>query len=86
MTTKLQTEMLTAIARSEFQPINGAEPDSFDDLGWVWAEMIVETSQDKGTFASLVNAGLAQHNGSTGDDACVRLTLEGFQVYKSQPN
>lgn len=83
MTTTGQFQMLRDIARSEYQPRNGAEPESFDDLDWVWAEMIIETSADKGTFTSLVNAGLAEHNGHDDDDACVRLTEAGFNAYKA---
>lgn len=83
MTTTGQFQMLRNIARSEYQPRNGAEPESFDDLDWVWAEMIIETSADKGTFTSLVNAGLAEHNGADDEDACVRLTEAGFNAYKA---
>lgn len=83
MTTPLQNKMLKNIALSEFQPLNGREPESFQDTDWVWAEMIIETQQDKGTFASLVNAGLAEHNGADDEEACIRLTEAGFNAYKS---
>ena len=82
MATKGQFEMLRNIARSEYQPRNGAEPETFDDLDWIWAEMIIETAEDKGTFTSLVNAGLAEHNGAEDDEACVRLTEAGLDAYK----
>jgi len=83
MTTPLQTEMIKAIATSEFTEVNGAEPTSVSDIGWVWADMIIDNAQDKGVFTSLVNAGLAEHSGNKGRDACVTLTEAGFQVYKS---
>ena len=83
MTTPLQQTMLKAIALSEYQPTNGRAPESYDETDWVWAEMIIETQQDKGTFASLVNAGLAEHNGGDDEDACVRLTLAGFEAFKN---
>lgn len=83
MTTKLQAAMIKKIALDEFQPTNGGEPACFDDLGWVWADSVIEDAEDKGTFTSLVNAGLAQHCGNKGRDASVRLTLAGFDAYKA---
>jgi hypothetical protein len=78
---QLQKEMLAAIAESEYQP---SRPTDFENLDWVWAEFIIKTQQDKGTFTSLVNAGLVQHNGhSDKKESCVRLTESGFEVYKS---
>jgi hypothetical protein len=77
-----QANMINAIAFSEYQPLNGDEPMKFDDTDWIWANCIIETSADKGTFTSLVNAGLAQHNGHNGDDACIRLTEDGFKVFR----
>lgn len=81
MTTALQTSMIKAIARSEFTAVNGAKPDSLADIGWVWADCVIETAEDKGVFTSLVNAGLAQHCGSKGRDASVTLTQAGFDAY-----
>ena len=78
-----QANMINAIAFSEFQPLNGGEPEKFEDTDWIWAEFIIETSSDKGTFTSLVNAGLVEHNGHDDQDACVRLTERGFQVFRS---
>jgi len=77
-----QANMINAIAFSEYQPLNGDEPMKFEDTDWVWAEFIIESSADKGTFTSLVNAGLAEHNGHDGQDACVRLTEDGFKVFR----
>jgi len=85
MATPLQLSMLEDIIHSEYQPTNGGATDNFDDLDWVWAEFIIRTQQDKGTFASLVNAGWAEHNGHEDKaDACVRVTREGFDEYKKQ--
>jgi hypothetical protein len=75
-----QVNLINAIAFSEFQPVNGAKPEKFEDTDWVWADCIIETNADKGTFTSLVNAGLAQHTGK-GRDAGVRLTKAGFDVF-----
>jgi hypothetical protein len=84
MATQLQLSMLRAIPRSDYQPLNGRDPETFEDTDWVWADGIIETQQDKGTFASLVNAGWAEHNGHDEEDACVRLTRAGFEEYKRE--
>lgn len=81
MTTKLQQNMLTAIALSEYTPVNGSEPETNDDVGEVWANTIIYDAQDKGVFTSLLNAGLVKHSG-TGRDAVVSLTDAGFAEYK----
>lgn len=78
-----QANMINTIAYSEYQPLNGDHPDSFDQTDWVWANCVIESAADKGTFTSLVNAGLAEHNGHEGEDACVRLTERGFKVFQS---
>ena len=84
MTTHLQNCMIDNIVHSEYQPFGGrGEPESFDQLNWVWAEFIIECAQDKGTFTSLVNAGLAEHDGAGGKEAAVRITRAGFDVYKA---
>ena len=83
MTTKLQASLLTSIARSEFTAVNSAEPETLDDIGWVWANCVIETAEDKGVFTSLVNAGFARHSGNKGRDACVTLTQAGFDAYKA---
>lgn len=78
-----QANMINAIAFSEFTPVNGDHPGSLADIDWVWADDIIQTAADKGTFTSLVNAGLAKHNGHEGRDACVTLTEKGFSVFES---
>jgi hypothetical protein len=78
-----QANMINSIAFSEYQPVNGEQPESFDQTDWIWADCVIETSADKGTFTSLVNEGLAEHNGHKGQDACVRLTERGFKVFQA---
>lgn len=81
--TTLEQAMIKKIARSEFTAINGGVPSSVQDIGWVWGDMVIEDSEDKGVFSSLVKKGLANHSGNKGRDACVTLTEEGFKVFKS---
>lgn len=83
--TPLQEEMLTNIARSDYTTVNGAEPETVDDIGWVWANVIIKNAEAKGVFASLVNAGWAEHSGGPKSDAAVTLTERGFKAYKRIP-
>ena len=83
MTTPLQNAMLKKIARNEFTSVNSCEPETLGDIGWVWADCVIEDSQDKGVFTSLINAGLVKHSGNKGRDASVTLTEAGFVAYKS---
>lgn len=84
--TKNQAEMINSIAFSEYTLVNGAHPQHPDDINWVWAGCVIESAEDKGTFTSLVNAGLARHNGHSGKDACVTLTEDGFLAFQSFHN
>ena len=81
--TPLQAAMLRKIARNEMTQINGAEPLSLNDIDWVWADCVIETAADKGTFTSLANAGLTRHTGGPKRDAGVSLTEAGFEAYKA---
>lgn len=81
--TPLQAAMIKKIALSEFTSLNGGEPESLNDIGWVWADCTIEDAQDKGVFTSLMNAGLVEHSGGPKRDAGVTLTQAGFEVYKS---
>jgi hypothetical protein len=81
--TPLQAAMLRKIARNDFTERNGAEPQALADIGWIWANCVIETAEDKGVFTSLVNAGLAEHDGNKGRDACVTLTKAGFDAYRA---
>ena len=80
--TPLQAQMIRNIARSDFTVVNGAEPQTLYDIGFVWANTVIETPEDKGVFTSLLNAGLVEHDGNKGRDACVCLTAAGFAAYK----
>lgn len=82
--TDLQKKMLIKIARSEYTSINGSEPNNYYETE-TWANVIIESAQDKGVFTSLVNADLAIYLGY-GEDAGVRLTKSGFDAYKKIVN
>lgn len=79
MITKLQSNMLKKIALNDYTPINGAVPTRREDAE-TWQEMIIETSQDKGVFTSLLNKKLVWSNGG-GEEAACGLTEDGFQEF-----
>lgn len=79
--TELQAKMLRKIALDDYTPLNGAEPESHEDTS-TWAEMIIESPQDKGVFTSLMNAGLVWR-AEDGKDSTVGLTEAGFEAYKN---
>lgn len=79
--TAAQTEMIKNIALNDFTNINGAEPQSLADIGWVWASTVIETKSDKGVFMHLSMKGLVYHNNNKGCDACVTLTQAGLNAY-----
>ncbi len=81
MTTPLQRKMIVAIAESDFTPVNGAVPETLEDIDWVWANDIIEDAIDKGVFTSLLNANLVDHGGKN-RDAVVTLTTAGFAEYQ----
>ena len=81
MTTQLQQEMLKKIARSEYTPMNGCEPETYLDTE-TWSNAVLETAQDNGVFTSLLNANLVQHSGE-GRYATVWLTEECFKEYEA---
>lgn len=78
--TPLQQAMIRKIARNEFTPVNGAIPENAANTE-TWANVIIESAEDKGVFTSLKNAGLVWHSGENGRDAGVGLTEKGFQVF-----
>jgi hypothetical protein len=78
--TENQKSFLKKMAFHEMTPLNGARPASADDTE-NWADCIIETSADKGTFTSLMNKGLVDHNGAPGRDAGVAMTDLGFEVF-----
>jgi hypothetical protein len=83
--TDLQNAMISEIARSSFTNVNGDEPQSLSDIGWIWASEVIRTREDKGTFTSLMVAGMVRHQGD-GQDATVSLTESGFSAYLSIQN
>lgn len=78
--TPLQAKMLVKIAESEFNNMDGGVPVELEDVGSIWADVIIENAEDKGTFTSLMNAGLAGRAGK-GRDTVVWLTQAGFDAY-----
>lgn len=81
--TELERKMIAKIALNEFTYVNGEYPETLADIYWVWANMVIETSADKGVFSSLVKKNIAKHDGGTGRDACVSLTQEGLDLFKT---
>lgn len=93
MLTDLQKKMMIAIARSEFTVVNGAEPQTIDDVGEVWTNVIVESLRDankeeittkvaRGVWTSLLNAGLI--DGYGGRDGGTWFTEAGWEVYQRE--
>ena len=80
MTTQLQTKMIVAIAEDLHTPLNGDVPECKEDAH-TYAEMIIETAQDKGVFTSLLNAGMVWHVADGRDSIC-GLTDAGFAEYQ----
>lgn len=81
MTTKLQAEMLIKIAESEFTTVNGAVPETLDDVGAVWADIILDSKSEGGVFSTLLQAGLVWYQ-DEGKDSICGLTDAGFAEYK----
>ena len=81
--TTLQATMLKQIAESEHNQFNGGIPKTLSDVGQIWTRTIVKTIQDKGTFTSLINAGLVWSYWAGTSDAVIQLSPEGFEAYKS---
>jgi len=82
MTTVMEALMLLKIAKSEFSNVNGADPESLEDIGRIWADTVIETAEDKGVFTSLLKKGLVFHTGPNDPDAWCGLTVYGFDEYK----
>lgn len=77
--TALEKSMILAIAHSQYTPNNGGEINE-PSQSLTWTSDIVENSQDKGVFSSLVKKELIYHSGEGRDSTCV-LTDAGFEVY-----
>jgi len=86
--TTLQNAMIMKIAENDFTVANGDTPKSLEDIGQVWADMVIETAQDKGVFTSLMNAGYVTHTSFLSSSSCTKsdstlsLTEKGFEEYK----
>jgi hypothetical protein len=88
-TTDLECQMIDRIVHDLYQPSNGGEPESFDELSEIWAECLLESKADGGVISSLCQKGLATHsgyiagrmNGRVRNEATVRLTQAGWNVY-----
>ena len=81
--TNLEQAMLEKIATSEFTSLNGATPTDISEIGWIWADTIIEDAEDKGVFTSLLKKGLVEHSGGPKSDAGVTLTESGFSQYQT---
>lgn len=79
--TELQEKMIVKIAESEFNPLNGGQPQNHDDAH-TWLDCVIESQQDNGVFVSLQNIDMVYNNG-TGRDGTAHLTEKGFEYYKS---
>ena len=90
--TTLEASMINRIVHDLYQPLNGAEPESFDQLSEIWADCLIENNQDKGVVGSLVKKGLVgatgfipgKLDGKLRNDAGIWLTQAGWDVYVEQ--
>ena len=83
--TALQSTLMTKLVESDYTQFNGnverlLESNSPHDSA-TWAQMIIETAQEKGVFTSLLKADLVWHVGE-GREALAGLTEKGFEVMK----
>lgn len=79
--TELQEKMIVKIAESEFNGVDGAEPES-DIEAFTWLDCAIECQQDNGVFVSLQNIEMVYNEG-TGREGTARLTEKGFKYYQS---
>ena len=79
--TELELRMIDEIAHSDYSYLNGATPNSKEDIGWVWNP--VETAQDKGVMTSLIKKGLVLHQVYDANETIVTLTDAGFAVFQN---
>lgn len=79
--TPLMINMLKHIAESDFTVVNGAIPNTIDEVGCVWTDVIVLNNRDKGVLCNLIKEGCVIQYGG-GRDSGVELTKKGFDVYK----
>lgn len=87
--TALELALIDRIVHDLYQPTNGGEPQDFSDLSDIWADCLLESKSDGGVMTSLCQKGLATHsgyvageiNGKRRNEATVRLTRAGWEVY-----
>ena len=81
--TELQFNLLSKIVEDDCTRFNGNAKALIETNepyeSTTWASMIIETSEERGTFTSLLNADLVWHI-SDGRDSTVGLTKSGFEV------
>lgn len=90
--TELEANLIDRIVHDQYQPTNGGEPEGFNEISSIWAIYCLESKADGGVFASLVKKGLAGHsgfvlgklNGKRHNEATIRLTQAGWDVYVKQ--
>ena len=82
--TDLQAKMIRKIALDDYTPLNGAVPTKAEDAT-TWANTEIDDAEDRGVVRSLVNAGLAYHDG-IGRDSVVGLTEAGFKAFQDLQN
>lgn len=80
--TELQEKMIMKIAESEFNGVDGAEPESHIEA-FTWLDCPIECHQDNGVFVSLQNIEMVYNEG-TGREGTARLTEKGFRYYKAE--
>jgi len=85
-TTTLENQMMLNIANSEYNEVNGHNPQKSDEtITWYYPEYLsknMETNQVKGVVTSLVKKGLVCVQEDE-DDNQIWLTNLGFEVYKN---
>lgn len=79
--TELQEKMIMKIAESEYNAVDGAEPESHIEA-YTWLECVIESQQDNGVFVSLQNVGMVYNEG-IGKEGTAHLTEKGFKYYQS---
>jgi len=86
--TDLEYEMLDRIIHDEFQPLNGATPESYEDTDAVWADCTLTSKADGGVVSSLIKKNLVWYQGShtksanLSHDSTLQISPEGFDVWK----
>jgi hypothetical protein len=81
----IHAQILHDIARSDYTPVNGREPETVNDIDYVWMNTIVETAKQKTAIEELIKAGLVTRDNGVGAQACVGLSYLGLEAYKAIP-